>query len=523
MVLLLLFFNLTWGQTAPKPKNYSCITAHFNTTQWLGMHNRAIDSTGILTQNKQYHALSIAIWGIMNYHEYQATANKDARAQVINQYRYFCDTALVEISKDRKYMGLPYRFKFHDLNAPWYSGMTQGVALSFLYRYYDLTKDKTALVKMQQVAQFMLRTQDNKGTIGKTPEGYLWIEEYPNSKKSPQVLNGFINGLIGLAEYLEVFPGDTAARRVHNAAYQSLLNTLHKYDTPTWTNYNRTNSGVTNEYMRYQLTQMEHLLYYYGDSAFYRQMMIWSPMAVNKFDTRTQFYKAPRYQFAIALDSSKTIGGLQTSKLFEDSLKAIPGGIQLRKKHYAASDSLSCRLRAGATHQISWQNEVRFIRLGFDTLFAELPEIWVRKGTGSWKRAAVQSQNGTLWVQAATPFTAIRFHSGKRRYQLRHITSLPHNYAIPKFLFYKFRGRHYLSAGQLYQLSAQTRQIVQANVFYRYADKPEQLAKQIWKQEQCVQLNGTFVPPAEGYYEFYICFPYYFPAPEVKNFDVLKI
>jgi hypothetical protein len=522
-VLFLLLCNITWAQTTPKPKNYGCITTHFNTSQWLEMHNRAIDSAGILTQNKQYHALSIAIWGIMNYHEYQETANRETRKQVINQYRYFCDTSLVEISKDKKYMGLPYNFKFHDLNAPWYSGMTQGVALSYLYRYYHLTKDKTALVKMRQIARFMIRMQDNKGTIGKTPEGYLWIEEYPNSKKSPQVLNGFINGLIGLAEYLEVFPADTAARRVHNAAYQSLLHTLHKYDTPTWTNYNRTNSGVSNEYMRYQLTQMEHLLDYYGDSAFYRQMMIWSPMAVNKFDTKTKFYKAPRFQFAIALDSSKTSGGLHTNTLFADSLKAIPGGITFGKKRYAASDSLACTLRAGTTHQISWKNEVRFIRLGFDTLYAEQPEIWVRKGTNLWQRATVVSKNGALQVQSATPFNAIRFHAGAHPYRLRQATCLAQNYAIPKFLFYKYKSRYYLSAGQRYNISAKTLQIAQANVFYRYADKPEKLAQQIWKQEQCVWLNGTFIPPAEGYYEFYICFPYYFPDPEVRNFDVRKI
>jgi hypothetical protein len=127
---------------------------------------------------------------------------------------------------------------------------------------------------MKQIAAFMLRMKENGGTLGRTPEGYLWIEEYPNSKNAPQVLNGFINGLIGLAEYLEVFPGDTAAKRVHTESYNALVKTLHKYDTPDWTHYSRTNKRVTNQYMRYEIAQMQHLFVYYGDSTFYRQMMI---------------------------------------------------------------------------------------------------------------------------------------------------------------------------------------------------------------------------------------------------------
>lgn len=501
-LLFLFLSSFIITDATARPGKYRCVTEHYNTRQWMSMFNRELDSNGILIQNKQYHALSIAMWGIMNYHEYEETANDEARKQLINQYRYFCDTTHVVVSKDGKYMGLPYRFKFNDLEAPWYSGMTQGVALSYLYRYYDLTNDKTALVKMKQIAGFMIRMQNDKGTIGKTPEGYLWIEEYPNSKKSPQVLNGFINGLLGLAEYLEVFPGHTAARRIHDAAYNALIKTIHKYDTPTWTNYNRTNTGVRNDYMRYQITQMDHLLHYYGDSVFYRQMMIWSPMAVSKPDNLTKFLKAPRFQFAFPLDSSKHDGKLSIKPFFEDSLAPIPGGLYLKKKHYPETDSLQLPLKAGSAGVIHWKSEVRVICLGLDSIYSRLPEIWVCKDGEKWRRATVYVNKGKLFVQSELPFSKLRFKALKHKYRLRSVSCLAHNYMVPQFLFYKFKSTSFLRANQLYCVSAQTQQITQAIVFYRYADKKEKLGQQIWKQDQYVALNDTFTPPAEGYYEF---------------------
>ncbi|MCU0435669.1 MAG: D-glucuronyl C5-epimerase family protein [Bacteroidia bacterium] len=486
------------------------------------MYNREFDSTGILKQKKEYHALSIAIWGIMNYHDYRETGNVKSRQHVINQYRYFNDTSFVHISKDGVYMGLPYKFKFHDLKVPWYSGMTQGVALSYLYRYYDLTKDKTALTKMKQVARFMIRMQDKGGTIGKTPEGYLWIEEYPNSKSSPQVLNGFINGLLGLAEYLEVFPADTAARRIHDSAYKALVATVHKYDTPLWTNYNRNNSGVTNDYMRYEITQMEHLFYYYHDSVFYRQKMIWGPMAVNKFDNRHTFYKAPKFQYAIPLDSSKVNGRLTVKPILEDSICGIPKGITAGKKHYPRTDSLDIVFRKKAGHTLSWENETRFICLRFDTLYATLPKVLVKNDNEKWRPAKVRIQNGRLFVESEKHFTSLLFKPGKQKYRLRYAGCLRHNYAVPEFLFYKYKTTHYLDSSQNYRISCHTENVAQAIVFYRYAVKKETLVTTIWKQYQCVELNSTFTPPAEGYYEFYICFPYYFASPAVSEFKVEK-
>jgi D-glucuronyl C5-epimerase C-terminus len=536
-----MFFRETWKITVPvlisfflflsstplfaQPTDYLCVTAHFTTEKWLQQYKREIDSTGVLIQDKQYHALSIGFWGIMNYHDFKRSGNKNAREQVINQYRYFCDTSKVEISADQKYMGLPYKFKFSDLAAPWYSGMTQGVALSYLYRYYDLTKDKTALVKMKQVAAFMLRMKENGGTLGRTPEGYLWIEEYPNSRNAPQVLNGFINGLIGLAEYLEVFPGDTAAKRVHSESYNALVKTLHKYDTPDWTHYSRTNKRVTNQYMRYEIAQMQHLFVYYGDSTFYRQMMIWSPMAWGKIDSGIKFYTAPLFQFAAPLDTSRQARRIEKPKLFEDRIAPLEKGCRIGKKFYPKSDSLAIKI-TGKKHPVfDLQTDVRVVCIGFDTLAGDLlPQVLVYNKNGIWKAAQVFLRNKKLYAESVDLFTRFKIITSLKNGSpkvVNYIGVINGEFGLPHFLYYKFKAQHFLLTGKTYGFSCQTEHIAEAKVFYRYAVKKEDMKTAIWKQDQCFDLNGSFSPTTEGYYEFYVCFPFYFPSPTISEIKLV--
>jgi hypothetical protein len=269
----------------------------------MNQYERKFDSKGIVLQKQEYHALSIAFYGIMAYDEFQRTKDSVYYHQAIAQYAYFCDTSKVKLFNNDSEMGLPYNFKFHDLNPPWYSGMTQGAAISYVLRYYKLTKDPGALVKAQQLAKFMLKNDNEGGTISCTPENYCFVEEYPNSKNKRQVLNGFINGLIGLHEYLQFFPTDERAKEVHDDGYAALFS-FELYDTFQWSSYDRKGRPLTNQYLRYQLTQLEHLYAIYKDERLKRQMMIWSSMANSKLDTEIKFYKYPRYQYGIALEDS---------------------------------------------------------------------------------------------------------------------------------------------------------------------------------------------------------------------------
>ena len=77
-VLISFFLFLSSTSLLAQPTDYLCITAHFTTEKWLQQYKREIDSTGVLIQDKQYHALSIGFWGIMNYHDFKRSGNKNA-------------------------------------------------------------------------------------------------------------------------------------------------------------------------------------------------------------------------------------------------------------------------------------------------------------------------------------------------------------------------------------------------------------------------------------------------------------
>lgn len=240
----------------------------------------------------------------MCYDTYLETKDVTYLKAVEDQFKYFKDSSKLDVLFDGKGIGLPYKFRFHDLTPPWYSGLTQGIATSFLLRYADLKKSEEALDLAKKVAYTMLVPVSQGGTLSQIPEGGLWIEEYPNTKKSKHVLNGFINGLVGLKEYTDFFPEDTMAKRIHDEVYRSFKTTLTEYDTPkNWSYYDRNNKSISVAYLRIQLTQLDHLYPIYKDEFLLKQMHIWGRMMIGKKDKELKFYMNPVYQYTIGIGS----------------------------------------------------------------------------------------------------------------------------------------------------------------------------------------------------------------------------
>ncbi|MEJ6615658.1 MAG: D-glucuronyl C5-epimerase family protein [Crocinitomicaceae bacterium] len=336
-----LLFLFPFISLAQLPR-YVSFSNHFDIEKYIKQYERKFDTLGVLTQKKEYHALTISVYGIMAFDAFNKTGEEKYYNQVINQFKYFQDTSRVDISDDESEMKLPYHFNFHDLKAPWYSGMTQGTAVSFALRYYELTKDKAGLKVAQQLTKFMIKPIKEGGTLGVTPEGYQVIEEYPNSKSNPAVLNGFINGLIGLKEYLIYFPNDTIAQKVLESCYEGMFAALEHYDTPTWTSYNRKPKTISNQYIRYELTEFEHLYSIYQDERLKNQMMIWAKMATDKYDKVLTFYKFPKHQYSVLsaqkIENGDTVNVFSNYRFDKKEIKKeftninLSDSIQLHKK-----------------------------------------------------------------------------------------------------------------------------------------------------------------------------------------------
>jgi hypothetical protein len=286
------FLLVTVVVTGQKNKSFEpyrlvCDYDRYDVTEWFSGGNRKLDSNGIIINTfsgkTSYHPLGIVQFGMLSFYEFKTTGDSIYYKHFVNQASYFKDSTKVNFYENGERIGLPYTFDYKDMKAPWYSGMTQGWAIAFLIRYYYQTRDEEIVPIIRKIGQFMIQPVELNGTISKTPEGYTWIEEYPNSKQKPQVLNGFINGLIGLKEYCDFFPSDTTAKRIHDKAYQSLLLTMTKYDTPTWSNYDRKNSPLNNQYLQYQLFEIIDLYHVYGARQFLDQMKIWSYFGNKKY------------------------------------------------------------------------------------------------------------------------------------------------------------------------------------------------------------------------------------------------
>ena len=83
-----------------------------------------------------------------------------------------------------------------------YSAMTQGQAVSVLVRAYEITDDDVFLRSANQALSLMTTAVENGGTAHYGAEG-MSLEEVP-LRPPRTVLNGWINGIFGLYDFLLV-------------------------------------------------------------------------------------------------------------------------------------------------------------------------------------------------------------------------------------------------------------------------------------------------------------------------------
>ncbi|MFT7156231.1 MAG: heparosan-N-sulfate-glucuronate 5-epimerase [Parvicella sp.] len=504
LFLLLFISNWAFGQELSK---YSSIVSQVDTKKWMNAYQRVVDSEGILTQKKQYHALSIAFYGIMAYNDFRETGDTASISIIKNQFKYFSDTSRVVFIDNQLGMGLPYHFKFHDLKAPWYSGMTQGVAISYLARYYKITNDDRALKIMKQLAYFMLKNIKDGGTIGKTPEGLTFIEEYPNSKSHPNVFNGFVNGLVGLNEYLLFFPKDTLARRIHDECYATIITTINKYDTPKWSKYDRKGGNITNHYMRYEIAELEQLYGIYKDPAILRQMMLWSYFAFSKIDTKNKHYKFPNYQFNIPFtkfDYRISNENLDFSVIYKPTLD-----YSLKNKRKKPSK----KLVRWKLNYINLSDSMYHVKLVFDRNISK-DQINIKLDNKSLK---LDSTNFRLDSNFITINSTLKFGQISYTFRSKNNKSIIldtvfvfdlNQYLISKFGFHALEDPQILTKGESYKIFESGNFTNDALVFYRFADEENSLSKTLYFKDQFFPLNtDVFIPENTGYYEFVIIAP----------------
>ncbi len=511
----LYFFSLArMHNDAPQLPEYESFS-HIDAEKYLLIHDREIDKDGIITQKGVHHALTVSVYGIMNYDAFMSTGDLTYYNRVIDQYKFFSDPTNLVFSDNNASAGLPYRYGFQGLAPPWVSGMTQGAAVSFLLRYYTLTKDISALKLSKQLMHLLLKDEKEGGTLSRTLEGGMWIEEYPNSKQAKSVLNGFINGLIGVHEYCVFFPEDKRAKTVRDSCYAEMIGNVSKYDKPDWTMYARYTTGgnITIGYLKYQLQEFDHLYRLYADERLRNEMRIWSRFAFNQPDTEIVFLKKPEYQFAKLLDGNPFSGSCEFSEHenFSSGLVAQEPKSTMNNvyRYHFSEEKYYCELKV-ITHEI----ESEHIRI---TAYQN----------GHIIKTKCTVRDSMIIIESDTPFVMLSADLGTRHirkpvpvvlYAYNHRKS-----SLPMFGFYVLPNMFNLEKDKEYRFDFHGEHLTNATVFYRHGASMFDIANSLWSAEQSFILNNeVFRIPEGGVYQFFLSYDLTHPESAISRLQLVS-
>jgi hypothetical protein len=224
---------------------------------------------------RQYNPVTIAQWAIGCYYSFLRDKNPYEKKVFLDQINWLKQN-WVAVGDD----GAAYEYHFpwsYGLKPGWRSGLAQGQAISALIRYYYETNDSSVLPLIKQLKNYMLLPTGRGGLVDVSPEGGIWIEEFPSDPPS-FVLNGFISAAFGLYEYTKLFPQDKTAKDVFARAIASIKTSLPYYDTGNWTYLDRSSRPyprASNGYAIGYIYQARTLWQITGDPFFLAVSLRW--------------------------------------------------------------------------------------------------------------------------------------------------------------------------------------------------------------------------------------------------------
>ena len=506
--------------------NYGCITHYTNLEGFFseppGDSTFSVSPEGIFLKNGSTHPVRIAMLGIACYQEFLVTNDSVYFKRMQNQLHYFRDSSYWDFAFDGKGIGLPYSTDYHDLKAPWYSGMAQGLALSFLLRNRELTGDTSLDQTMHKIAYFMVQPEEQGGTLS-MHDTEPWIELYPNSAVAKHVLNGSINGFIGLYEYCKVFPGNTRLETLRDRCYEVYRDRLPLFTNTGWSRYDLSGNFCNPLYLRYQIYEMLQLFQLLNDDLFRRQALLWSALLGGKvYDNGINTHK--NIYFDISRKVTPGPGGWQVPVY--DSL-AQPASI----KKLTVFDELNelkeyLQIPQDTTYKngehrfiiIDLDNATSFqyLKMPFESRAHELSiSLYYKSGNSLKELKTIGHQLSDQFWHAQT----ISDHPEKKYDQIiikfegkgAVTTKYPQPVLIdttalklPWFGHYQTLGIP-MEAGKIYQFTLENYQVKYLRVFYKGAAELNQLDDANYLPTIFLE-NAQFIPAKTGYYQFMICY-----------------
>lgn len=198
----------------------------------INVHTIPTDAAGLTVWRdrqgvRHNHPVSFAQYAIYSLIEYEATGDPAWLDRAVTNAN-----ALIGMHVERGnawWYPYPFDWTYYErtLNAPWWSGMAQGHALSLFVRLGELQPDNPAWDDAAEHT-FQSFTQPPSATEPWSTiviDGSLWFEEYAGNQPPLQVLNGHVFAMFGVFDYWRV-TGDPVAEELLTGSAATVLDMM---------------------------------------------------------------------------------------------------------------------------------------------------------------------------------------------------------------------------------------------------------------------------------------------------------
>ena len=142
------------------------------------------------SNDRNYNFSGISGFALANYNRYLKSRDLKYKEAFFNQIKF-----IESYSPESSY---PSFLNFHEIDAPWFSSLSQGLVASCYIRAYLLTNNTKYIHLAKESIEFVLSYEGSQKLIKKIKNIDV-TQEYPGDKV-PNVLNGHLSFLIGALE-----------------------------------------------------------------------------------------------------------------------------------------------------------------------------------------------------------------------------------------------------------------------------------------------------------------------------------
>jgi hypothetical protein len=127
---------------------------------------------------------------------------------------------------------IPFSIRTPQIEAPWFSALTQSQGISVLIRLYELEMREETLATLKLLVKPLITNITMGGMLYKDEKGNSFFEEAGNI----HILNGCLTSLYGLQEFLSI-ERDEQLRKVCKDVQNTIEKWLPEFDTGYWSKY----------------------------------------------------------------------------------------------------------------------------------------------------------------------------------------------------------------------------------------------------------------------------------------------